>query len=196
MPRFRLGERVKFKAVVKKDYEERRTIFVRDEKLPAYYDTWGSPAVPYDEGIIFGYRHVTPGQVHPGTPSSGFFSDDSEPPQFVPDKDATRKVWLVSFDLRRKPVMVFDEDIESIDGDRLLPYQHQKPVKLDDGTKVWPGDPRWGIRARTPMAPDYYVEQVVVAHSLKGALEAAMEIPLIDWMPPEIQDRENEARDS
>lgn len=185
--RFRLGERVRFAAQVKKDYEGARTIFERDEKLPLYYDSWGSAGVPYNEGIIMGVRHVTNGVTIPGSPGGWTMDgyDGGEPAEFQQEKGSTRKVWIVSYNIHRKPIMVFDEDVESIDGDRLLPYQHQKAVRLKDGTKVWPGDPRWGIRARTPFAPDLYVEQVVVAHSLKGALEEALKLPLQSWMPRE-----------
>ena len=191
MPRFRLGERVKFTAVARKDYEGRRTIFVRDEKLPVYFDSWGKPGVPQDEGIIFGYRHVTNGSTDPGYKGGWTMDgyDYGESASFSPEKGTTRKVWLISYDLRRKPVMVFDEDVVSIDGDRLPPYKHLPPVKLEDGTKVWPHDPTWGIRARTSFLPHMYVEQVVQAHSLKGALEAA----LVNWVR---MDDEDEAGDS
>lgn len=190
MPRFRLGERVRFKAQAKKDYEGQRTIFVRDEQLPMYYDSWGSKGVPFNEGIIFGYRHVTNGVTIPGSPGGWTMDgyDGGESAEFQQEKGSTRKVWLVSYDLRRKPIMVFDEDVESIDGDRLPPYKHLPPIRLEDGTKVWPSDPTWGVRARSTLFPHMYVEQVVEAHSLKGALEAALEIPLVHWLQHEEED--------
>ena len=184
MARFRLGERVRFTAQVQKVHEDRLRLFRRIEKLPFIDNTWGT-LIYIDEGLIMGYRHVTDGITEPGSPGGWTMDgyDGGDPSEFIQHKGTTRKVWIVSYDLRKKPILVFDDDIQSIDGDRLLPYQHQKMERLADGTKVWPGDPRWGIRARTPFAPDLYVEQVVVAYSLVGALEEAMNIPLQNWLP-------------
>lgn len=190
MPRFRMGERVRFTAVVKKERGDSRTEFMRSEELPKIYDSWGSAPLEMNEGIIYGYRHVTPGAIDPGYKGGWTMDgyDYGEGPSFAPDPNATRRVWLVSWDLRRKPVMVFDEDIESIDGDRLPPYRHLPPVTMADGSKAWPSDPNWGVRVRSALFPHMYIEQVVEAHSLKGALEEASRIELVHWLQREDDD--------
>ena len=61
--------------------------------------------VYYEDGVIVGRRTVSPGKTV--VDSDGF-------KQYKRTPGASRRVWLVSYDLRRKPVMCFDHQVNPI----------------------------------------------------------------------------------
>lgn len=128
--RFQLGERVRFSSTVHKRRHYAQVLYeraslpvkkawVRDpEKIPGKdRDAYTLTKTPYSEGVIVGFRHVSNGTVNSYMESDdGIFGGSYRVVEWHPDQGAARLVWLISFDLRRKPVLVFDEDVEALDG--------------------------------------------------------------------------------
>ena len=112
--RFKLGDRVKFTGTVTKQHDYSRTLYVEDE-LPRCFDRVQG-GVPYTEGIIIGRRTVMPGETESMTDYDGYGNRIPDGNQFTPPPGASRRVWLVAFDLRRKPVMCFDEQVQEAEG--------------------------------------------------------------------------------
>ncbi|ALD64017.1 hypothetical protein AFL94_08875 [Arthrobacter sp. LS16] len=106
MSDFKLGDRVTMTGTVKKrrNYEDPTsanflTKFVED-KLPHLYNKDGGTT--YTEGVVVGRRFVQEGR----TDYSGYDGD-----KCFRSSGVTHRVWIISFDLRYKPVMCFDHQI-------------------------------------------------------------------------------------
>lgn len=99
---FRLGERVLMSGTVEKVRDAGRTEFV-EAQLPCRWSYTGH-RIDLNEGIIIGSRTVQPGRT---------VYDSFEGNEFKPDIGEAKRVWLVTFDMRRKPVMCFDHQIET-----------------------------------------------------------------------------------
>lgn len=65
--------------------------------------------------------------------------------------------------------------------DPLATPEHPDPVVLADGSTVYPGDDRFGVRVRNVYGGSH--EQIVHAHSLKDALHKAADLPFPSWFP-------------
>lgn len=99
---FQLGQRVKITG----------TAYLRKNASPEQWDEAPLPTlniaptpVTYDTGVIVGSRTVMNGWTYGGY---------DEPMTFTPAHGTARRVWLVAFHLRRKPVMCFDHQVEAL----------------------------------------------------------------------------------
>ncbi|MGV2820487.1 hypothetical protein ABZX73_06365 [Brevibacterium casei] len=99
---FRLGERVLMSGTVAKVRDGNRTEFM-EARLPHKWSYTGH-RIDLNEGIIIGSRTVQPGST---------LYDSHEGNEFRPDIGEAKRVWLVTFDMHRKPVMCFDHQIET-----------------------------------------------------------------------------------
>ena len=99
---FSLGERVQMSGTVKKVHDGARTEFV-EAQLP-YKLSYERHKIELPEGIIIGSRTVQPGRT---------VYDQWGGNEFRPDIGEAKRVWMVMFDLHRKPVMCFDHQIET-----------------------------------------------------------------------------------
>lgn len=99
---FSLGERVQMSGTVKKVHDGVRTEFV-EAQLP-YKLSYERRKIELPEGIVIGSRTVQPGRTL-------YYSYEWS--EFKPDIGEAKRVWLVVFDLHRKPVMCFDHQLES-----------------------------------------------------------------------------------
>lgn len=107
MSQYELGQRVRITGHTKKmrDYMAKKegTSYPK-LGLPRISDAWGN-SKEVDAGIIVGVRNVADG------------SNNSEDGYtwFCPKPGTSRKVYLVAYDIRKRPVMVFPDQIESVD---------------------------------------------------------------------------------
>ncbi len=117
-PRFALGDRVTFTDTVVKD-RRTHTVTWKSAGLPqreSYFlnedRQWDRRIRHFSEGIIVGQRFLADYTYSHETDygeygvSYGTYTVVSQTP------GTSRKAWLVSFDLHRKPVLVLDENIE------------------------------------------------------------------------------------
>lgn len=111
--RFKLGDRVRFTGTVTKQHDYPKTLYVESEPPRCFDRVKGG--VPYTEGIIIGRRTVTPGETETITEFDGYRRHIPVGKRFIPTPGASRRVWLVAFDLRLKPVMCFDEQVQEGD---------------------------------------------------------------------------------
>lgn len=121
--RFRLGERVEISGTVRKVRTPNRTDFMPDGGVP------NRAGKEVREGIITGFRTVVPGRVERWY---------DEYPYFTPDKNAALPVWLVTYNLRSKAVMCFDDQLLSLDENpnpwpppRVEPKRVRVPVEVE-----------------------------------------------------------------
>lgn len=124
--RFELGQRVRFTGTVKKIRGVNGRITFERAPLPARIgyslgfdeelgrNRWLREEHPYADGVIVGYRHVGDGTAESHF-EDDFFGRGQQVTTWVQDKGAAKLVWLVSFDLRRNPVRVFDADVTPIE---------------------------------------------------------------------------------
>lgn len=106
-----LGQAVFMNAtVVKMHTSEGRTEY-HEAPLP----TDAGTGEQVTEGIITGWRTVTEGITVTETEIDFFGSYSNSGKQFVADPNGSRRVWLVAFDLRRKPVMCFDDHLRLVE---------------------------------------------------------------------------------
>ena len=101
-PAFRLGQRVYFTGTVEKrrsGLHVVKTEFV-EAPLPTITDALRSRQV--SEGVVVGYRTVMEGETR---------YDYEDGASFRAKLGSGRRVWLIAFDLRRKPVMAFDHQV-------------------------------------------------------------------------------------
>ena len=101
-PEHHLGEWVRMSGTVEKVREFSRTEF-REAPLPVKYE-YDCTETDLSIGVIVGSRTVQPGRTE---------RDWYEGPTFMADIGAAKRVWLVAFNLRRKPVMCFDHQLTS-----------------------------------------------------------------------------------
>lgn len=102
MPTFQLGQRVKISGTAKKHRTYAQITFI-ESGLPEWNDAWGKSRTIH-EGVIVGSRTVASGTQ---------FYEDEYGTGFQQDTGTARRVWLVAFHLRRKPIMCFDHQIEA-----------------------------------------------------------------------------------
>lgn len=74
--------------------------------LPMNNSSFERGSVPYEEGVIVGRRTVSPGETVTDYDSKKYMATPGE----------SKGVWLVAFDLRRKPVMCFDHQVSPVEG--------------------------------------------------------------------------------
>lgn len=103
MAEFNLGDKVRMSGTVEKvrthidnefGHSTPRVEF-HDGRLPLVGT--GTKRQTIADGVIVGQRTVQPGRIA--------YGDWEDPTEFIADKGAAENVWLVAFDLRRKPVM-------------------------------------------------------------------------------------------
>ena len=101
---FELGQRVRMTGTVEKVHSGPGGGYTKflESRLPVRH-THSGPQIALTSGIVIGARTVQPGRTH--------WSYDGA--VFMPDIGKARRVWLVAFDLRRKPVMCFDHQLEA-----------------------------------------------------------------------------------
>lgn len=97
-----LGDWVRMSGTVEKVREDSRTEF-REAPLPVKYE-YDCTETDLSIGIIVGSRSVQSGHT---------IRDYYDGPTFMADIGAAKRVWLVAFNLRRKPVMCFDHQLTS-----------------------------------------------------------------------------------
>ena len=103
---YQLGQRVTMSATVeKRRYSERHTVTVFEES-PLPQRIIYPRRETYTEGVIVGWRTVMNGYA------DGDYEDGR---YFVQKEGSAKRVWLVAFDLRRKPVMCFDHQVSAIE---------------------------------------------------------------------------------
>lgn len=98
MSDYQLGDRVRMIGTAEKCKRHRKITY---EEAPIPVTNLYPTAKTHDSGIVVGSRTVMEGEVDW---SEGWIT-------FCPDRGTAVKVWLVAFDLRRKPVMCFDGQI-------------------------------------------------------------------------------------
>lgn len=122
-PRFALGDRVRFTDTVQKARDEHRTVKwesagipeKRSYRLNRETDRWEEHVVALAEGIVIGQRALAEYTVYSETEygeygvSYGTYTVSQQVP------GTSRKAWLVSYDMGRRPVLVLDEHIEAAD---------------------------------------------------------------------------------
>ena len=103
-------------------------------RLPLYRkgtNRWGDYAHTsvFDEGIIVGQRFLAEYKVHTEREYDeyGMSCGDYTISQQVPG--TSRRAWLVSYDLHRKPVLVLDEHVEAVE--EKIPGQKKSTAQLD-----------------------------------------------------------------
>ncbi len=101
--RFGLGERVTITGTARKVKTfigfSRGHISWQEGDLPVRHN-WPEPK-QYNEGVIVGQRTVMDGTAH-----------YDEGAMFDPSVGSARNVWLVAFDMRMKPAVCFDHQVE------------------------------------------------------------------------------------
>ena len=101
MSDYQLGQRVRISGTAVKAHDYGTTVY-REGPLPSLL------AYPekreYDEGVIVGNRTTIEGEA---------WSDDNGR-NFSPNKGTAKRVWLIAFEMRRKPVMCFDHQVAAI----------------------------------------------------------------------------------
>lgn len=108
--RFRLGQRVRFTDTVKKTHGDNKTTYVSNG-LP-YDFTTDTPQRP-DAGVIVGERTLFDYELKTYMEGGDdFFSGSYQITTPKQVKGSGRKAWIISFDLRRKPVLALDTDVE------------------------------------------------------------------------------------
>jgi len=106
MSDYQLGDRVTMTGTVKKvrteqpGYDTGFATTYENDKLPRCYDVDGG--LDYTEGIVVGRRFLQEGVTQR--------LDDYGTHTFK-QSGTTHRVWIISYDLRRKPVMCFDHQI-------------------------------------------------------------------------------------
>lgn len=102
MSRFELGQPVAMTGTVEKVREYPHTRYV-EAGIP--YRVGYPSNRTYSEGVIVGSRTVQEGIAS---------YDDEHGRQFGPTIGKAKRVWLVAFHLRRKPVMCFDHQLSAV----------------------------------------------------------------------------------
>lgn len=103
MAEFNLGDKVCMSGTVRKTHTERTNDFGRLVPCVEFIDSGlplvgtGSKRRTTADGIVVGQRTVQPGRIE--------YGDWEDPTEFIADTGKAENVWLVAFDLRRKPVM-------------------------------------------------------------------------------------------
>lgn len=101
MSAYELGQRVRIHGTAVKDGTRDKMTY-REAPQPKRFQ-YPNDRV-FSEGVIVGSRTVQEGYVEWDEWSSGF----------TPLKGTAKRVWLVAFDLRMKPCMCFDHQIEPL----------------------------------------------------------------------------------
>ena len=116
MVSFSLGQRVRFTGVVEKTHglgDKPTTSYV---ELPNPWCYRGEAKAPYqaDEGVVIGRRFVADYRMeqHEERDDFGYIVDVDT--QWKRVAGTTRRVWLISYDLRRKPIMAYDHQVEAL----------------------------------------------------------------------------------
>lgn len=102
MSRFELGQRVAMTGTVEKVREYPHTRYI-ESGIPYRVDYPHNRT--YSEGVIVGSRTVQEGIAS---------YDDEHGRQFDPTIGKAKRVWLVAYDLRRKPAMCFDHQLTEV----------------------------------------------------------------------------------
>jgi hypothetical protein len=99
---FALGQRVTMTGIVVKIKEYPRTYY-KESALP-YRDNYPARKT-FTEGVIVGSRTVQDGLTA---------REDEWGSYFSPTAGTARRVWLVAYDLRMKPVTCLDHQVEAV----------------------------------------------------------------------------------
>lgn len=109
MTTFTLGQQVRISGTAKKrrgheryDGGDFRTYY-EDGPIPHVWNR--EDGTTYDTGVIVGRRTVQDGKTVCGWAASA---------TFMQTPGTARRVWLVAYDLRYRPVMCFDHQVEAI----------------------------------------------------------------------------------
>lgn len=101
MSTFLLGQRVTMSGTVEKIKEYPRTYY-KESGLP-HKDLYPERKT-FNEGVIVGSRTIQDGLTE---------RQDEWGSYFVPTEGTARRVWIVAFDLRMKPVTCLDHQVEA-----------------------------------------------------------------------------------
>lgn len=100
MSDYQLGQRVRISGTAVKAHDYGTTVY-REGPLPSLLAYPKSKE--YNEGVIVGARTTIEGEA---------WHDDNGR-NFSPNKGTAKHVWLVAFEMRRKPVMCFDHQVSA-----------------------------------------------------------------------------------
>ena len=110
--RFALGDRVSFRGTVKKERRDNSTEYVVDD-LPVLRNAWGK-STTITEGVIVGVRTLSEYKIEQVTEDGdGLFGSPYTRTEAKAVSGTQVRAWLVAWHLQRKPVLVFDTDIEN-----------------------------------------------------------------------------------
>lgn len=110
-PRFRLGDRVRFTATVKKDRTREALTTWSKAPLPRDYSKVVG-GVPFTEGIIVGQRFLSDFKL---ATESDYDEWRDKPYTWTEARaipGSARRAWLIAFELHRTPALVLDEHVE------------------------------------------------------------------------------------
>ncbi|WP_104087074.1 hypothetical protein [Arthrobacter sp. GMC3] len=103
MSDYQLGQRVEISGTVEKVKEYPRT-FYKESALP-YRENYPNRKT-FTEGVIIGSRTIQDGLTE---------RQDEWGSYFTPTQGTARRVWLVAYDLRMRPVTCLDHQVEAVD---------------------------------------------------------------------------------
>lgn len=105
MSKYSLGQRVTMTGTAVKHHDDQaRTLYI-ESTLPQSQRYPAENNITYTEGVIVGWRTTVEGKTYPAS-----YDEQSI---FMQTPGSAKRVWLVAFDLRRKPVMCFDNQVEA-----------------------------------------------------------------------------------
>lgn len=161
-----LGERVAFTRTVEKVHDGDRTDW-RTVKDPAGQEVVLDPPA---EGIVIGVRALQPGSTVSEVEyaDSGYISATIA--TYRPDLGVTRTVYLVAFDMRRRPVMVFPEHMTRV----ARPAPTEAEVEASASAMFDVADEQMRFPTKLDRAPEPLAD--TYRRMARAALQAAKEV--------------------
>lgn len=108
--RFQLGQQVSITGTAVKNRDLSRT-FHEDGPLPT------RAGANHTTGVVVGHRTLMEYITETWTEDSEWFGSTSLVSSTKPVKGSGRVAWLVAFDMRSSPVLVWDHQIKPLEGD-------------------------------------------------------------------------------
>lgn len=118
--RFELGQRVEFNATVEKEKDDEGVTWKRaplPKKTSYRHDEnkeWVAHVRTISEGVIVGYRNLTDYAFTVEVEHDDMWGQLYSHTSVSPVSGTSRLAWLIAYDLRRKPVLVLDEDVKPL----------------------------------------------------------------------------------
>lgn len=109
MSDFKLGDRVTISGTTSKIKEYPSVTYKESSRLPVRHNYPDDKF--FSEGVIVGSRTVQDGTTSNEEESGGYI--------FRPERGTARRMWIVAFDLRMKPVMCSDDQVTLLESDEI-----------------------------------------------------------------------------